>query len=147
MPPRKKPQPSNVERLRLRAWLRQEIDQFPYEKVRNPGYLQARRLTREEYNRTIRDLIGLDLRPADQFPVDFSGSSGFSNSSNTLFLATAHLDRYLTSAELVIDTAREDAAAWAALKGKDGFKESLRKFVRLAYRRKATAAELDEVVR
>ncbi len=147
MPPRKKPQPSNVERLRLRAWLRQEIDQFPYEKVRNPGYLQARRLTREEYNRTIRDLIGLDLRPADQFPVDFSGSSGFSNSSNTLFLATAHLDRYLTSAELVIDTAREDAIAWAALKGKDGFKESLRKFVRLAYRRKATAAELDEVVR
>ena len=147
MPPRKKPQPSNVERLRLRAWLRQEIDQFPYEKLHNPGYLQARRLTREEYNRTIRDLIGLDLRPADQFPVDFSGSSGFSNSSNTLFLATAHLDRYLTSAELVIDTAREDATAWAALKGKDGFKESLRKFVRLAYRRKATAAELDEVVR
>ena len=147
MPPRKKPQPSEAERLRLRAWLRQEIEQFPYEKVRNPGYLQARRLTREEYNRTIRDLIGLDLRPADQFPVDFSGSSGFSNSSNTLFLATAHLDRYLTSAELVIDTVREDAAAWGALKGKDGFKESLRKFVRLAYRRKATAGELDEVVR
>ena len=147
MPPRKKPQPSEAERLRLRAWLRQEIEQFPYEKVRNPGYLQARRLTREEYNRTIRDLIGLDLRPADQFPVDFSGSSGFSNSSNTLFLATAHLDRYLTSAELVIDTVREDAAAWGALKGKDGFKRSLRKFVRLAYRRKATAGEFDEVVR
>ena len=60
MPPRKKPQPSEAERLRLRAWLRQEIEQFPYEKVRNPGYLQARRLTREENNRTIRDLIGLE---------------------------------------------------------------------------------------
>ena len=104
--------------------MRQEVDHFPYETLRHPGYLQARRLTREEYNRTIRDLVGLDLRPADEFPVDFSGTSGFSNSTNTLFLATAHLDRYLTSAELVIDSVRNDAVAWEALKGKEGSEES-----------------------
>lgn len=147
MPPRKKPQPSGEDRLRLRAWLRQEIEHFPYEKLRNPGYLQARRLTREEYNRTIRDLVGLDLRPADQFPIDFSGTSGFSNSANTLFLATAHLDRYLTSAELVIDAVRKNATAWAALRGREGSEESLRKFVRLAYRRPVAKQEMAAVMR
>ena len=142
MPPRKKPQPAEQEKLRIRAWVRQEVDHFPYETLRHPGYLQARRLTREEYNRTIRDLVGLDLRPADEFPVDFSGTSGFSNSTNTLFLATAHLDRYLTSAELVIDSVRNDSVAWEALKGKEGSEESLRRFIRLAYRRPVSEEEV-----
>jgi hypothetical protein len=65
----------------LRAWLAAEIDGYDCSKVRNPGYVPARRLTREEYNRTIRDLVGLDLRPADDFPMDFSGTSGFSNNA------------------------------------------------------------------
>ena len=145
MPPKKKPQPAAEERLRLRAWLRQEIDHFPYEKIRDPGYAPARRLTREEYNRTIRDLVGLNLRPADQFPVDFSGTSGFSNSSNTLFLATAHLDRYLTAAEEVIDTVRNTPRAWAALKGDGGSDASLRRFARLAFRKTPGIRELEEL--
>ncbi len=145
MPPAKKPQPRDDDRLRLRAWLRQEIDQFDYAAVRTPGFLPARRLTREEYNRTVRDLVGLDLRPADQFPVDFSGTSGFSNSANTLFLSTALLDRYLTSAELVIDTARADSAAWAKLRGTGSSEEALRRYVRLAYRRTPSKGQLSEV--
>ena len=100
MPPKKKPQPAAEDRLRLRAWLRQEIERFPYEKVSDPGYAPARRLTREEYNRTIRDLVGLDLRPADQFPVDFSGTSGFSNSSNTCLLYTSPSPRDRTRSRM-----------------------------------------------
>ena len=147
MPPKKRPQPAAEDRLRLRAWVRQEIEHFPYEKIRDPGYAPARRLTREEYNRTIRDLVGLDLRPADQFPVDFSGTSGFSNSSNTLFLATAHLDRYLTAAEEVIDTVRNLPQAWAALRGDGGSDESLRRFARLAFRKTPENGELEELRR
>ena len=147
MPPKNRPQPAAEDRLRLRAWLRQEIEHFPYEKIRDPGYAPARRLTREEYNRTIRDLVGLDLRPADHFPVDFSGSSGFSNSSNTLFLATAHLDRYLTAAEEVIDTVRNLPQAWAALKGDGGSDESLGRFARLAFRKTPGSRELEELRR
>jgi hypothetical protein len=94
MPPRKRSQPADSDRLKLRVWLALEIGGFDYRKVRNPGYIQARRLTREEYNRTIHDLVGLDLRPADDFPMDFSGTSGFSNSANTLFLQTTHLAKF-----------------------------------------------------
>ncbi|MEM1442691.1 MAG: DUF1592 domain-containing protein [Verrucomicrobiota bacterium] len=147
MPPENKPQPSDPDRLKLRAWLHAEVDQFDYGQVRNPGFVQARRLTREEYNRTIRDLVGLDLRPADDFPMDFSGTSGFSNSANTLFLQTAHLDRYFTAAEGVIDEVQADPRAWASLVGRAGeARTTLLRFLRRAYRRTPTEAEVAETV-
>ena len=146
MPPKKKLQPVDTDRLKLRAWLAAEIGGFNYSTVRNPGYVPARRLTREEYNRTIRDLVGLDLRPADDFPMDFSGTSGFSNSANTLFLQTAHLDRYFTAAEGVIDEVRADGNAWRNLAGKPGAaSETIARFMRRAYRRLPTEAEIKEV--
>lgn len=146
MPPEKKPQPEGSEKLKLRAWLAVEVDNFDYSRVRNPGYVQARRLTREEYNRTIRDLVGLDLRPADEFPMDFSGTSGFSNSSNTLFLQTAHLDRYFTSAEGVIDKVRANKEAWARLAGGSmKAHEAYTGFMRRAYRRPPVEAEVEEI--
>jgi hypothetical protein len=145
MPPKKKPQLPGDERLKLRAWLSNEIEGYDYRKVRNPGYLPPRRLTREEYNRTIRDLVGLDLRPADAFPMDFSGSSGFSNSANTLFLQTAHLDRYFTSAEGIIDEVRANARVWRKLAGdSEHVAEAIAKFVRRVYRRTPTQEELEE---
>ncbi|MGI9242852.1 MAG: DUF1592 domain-containing protein [Verrucomicrobiales bacterium] len=146
MPPEKKPQPADLERLKLRAWLAAEVESFDYSQVRNPGYLHARRLTREEYNRTMRDLLGLDLRPADDFPMDFSGTSGFSNSANTLFLQTAHLDRYFTSAEGVIDEVRNNSDAWRELAGDPADAHAaIASFMRRAYRRPPTAAEIDEI--
>ena len=78
------PELNVIENICLPGWIKKDIDAFDYSKVSEPGNVPARRLSREEYNRTIRDLVGLDLRPADQFPIDFTGSSGFSNSANTL---------------------------------------------------------------
>ena len=147
MPPKKKSQPADSDRLKLRAWLAAEIDGFDYAKVRNPGYVPARRLTREEYNRTIRDLVGLDLRPADDFPMDFSGTSGFSNSANTLFLQTAHLDRYFTSAEGVIDEVRADEKAWKKMVGNSrDAATAIREMMRRAYRRPPTHTETKEII-
>ena len=146
MPPKKKPQPADSDRLKLRAWLAAEIVGFDYSKVRNPGYVPVRRLTREEYNRTIRDLVGLDLRPADDFSMDFSGTSGFSNSANTLFLQTAHLDRYFTAAEGVIDEVRADKKAWSYLAGNpEDAVGAVERLMRRAYRRPPTDAEIKEI--
>jgi len=146
MPPKKKPQPADSDRLKLRAWLAEEIEGFDYSKVRNPGYVPVRRLTREEYNRTIRDLVGIDLRPADDFPMDFSGTSGFSNSANTLFLQTAHLDRYFTASEGVIDEVRADKKAWSNLVGNPADSVgAIERFMRRAYRRPPTDAEIKEI--
>lgn len=143
MPPEDETQPSAKQRLQLLAWLTREIDKFDYASVRNPGHVPPRRLTREEYNRTIRDLVGLDLRPADDFPMDFSGTSGFSNSANTLFLQTAHLDRYMTAADDVIDAVQKDPhGAWQSLKGDSVINAALATFLRRAYRRPPSEKEL-----
>jgi len=143
MPPKDKDQPHEKESLRLRKWISNEVDLFDYSQVKAPGHVPARRLSREEYNRTIRDLVGLDLRPADQFPMDFTGTSGFSNSANTLFLHTAHLDRYMSAAETVIDAAQKDKSVWDRLTDNGNVKQSLRRFVRLAFRRPPTDKEMN----
>ncbi|MGB0326252.1 MAG: DUF1592 domain-containing protein [Akkermansiaceae bacterium] len=142
MPPRKsKDQPKDHERLQMRAWVHEVINRFDYTAHANPGYLPARRLTREEYNRTIRDLLGLDLRPADDFPQDFSGTSGFSNSANTLYLQTAQLDRYITAADNLIDQIRNHPEAWKKL---TSGRMPLDTFLYRAYRRPPTEKESTE---
>ena len=66
--------------------------------------LAIRRLNRAEYNNTIRDLIGLDLRPADEFPSDDVGY-GFDNIGDVLSTPPILLEMYLAAAEKVIDVA------------------------------------------
>ena len=87
MPPKKKPQPKPEEKERLLNWLDSEINHFDYSQVDNPGYEPVRRLTHIEFSNTLRDLLGLDLNLVADFPIDLSGTSGFENSANTLFLA------------------------------------------------------------
>ncbi len=51
----------------------------------DPGRVTARRLNRYEYNNTLRDLLAIDFRPADDFPADDSGY-GFDNIGDVLHL-------------------------------------------------------------
>ena len=103
MPPEDGDQPTETERRHLAAWLTRAIRDFDYETVRRVGYEPVRRLTREEYNNTIRDLIGVDLRPADRFPTDLSASSGFRNSANSLFFQPITLERFVGAADFVVE--------------------------------------------
>ena len=86
MPPAEAPQPSEVERRRIAAWLHNEIKNFDYRDIDNPGYEPTRRLTHQEYTNTVRDLFGFPIQVADKFPADLSGTSGFDNSANSLFI-------------------------------------------------------------
>ena len=61
-----------------------------------PGRVTARRLNRAEYNNTVRDLLGVELRPADDFPQDDSGY-GFDNIGDVLSLSPALMEKYLTA--------------------------------------------------
>lgn len=66
----------------------------------DPGRVTARRLNRAEYNNTIRDLLGVTLRPADEFPIDDSGY-GFDNIGDVLSLSPMLMEKYLTAARTV----------------------------------------------
>ncbi|MEO2087967.1 MAG: DUF1587 domain-containing protein, partial [Gemmataceae bacterium] len=47
----------------------------------DPGTVPPRRLSNAEYNYTIRDLTGVDVRPTKDFPVDPANEAGFDNSA------------------------------------------------------------------
>jgi hypothetical protein len=99
MPPAQARQPSDPERAQLVAWL----DEWRHAEARidagDPGIVLARRLSNEEYNNTIRDLTGVDLRPAREFPVDPANPAGFDNSGESLAMSPALLTKYLTAAQ------------------------------------------------
>lgn len=65
-----------------------------------PGRTTARRLNRAEYNHAVRDLFGVDIRPADQFPSDDVGG-GFDNNADVLSLSPMLMEKYLAAAESV----------------------------------------------
>ncbi|MFN7933130.1 MAG: DUF1592 domain-containing protein [Bryobacteraceae bacterium] len=69
----------------------------------NPGHVTLPRLNRVEYNNTIRDLTGIDLRPADSFPLDPPGESGFNNDREGLFISPLLIEKYLAAATYVVD--------------------------------------------
>jgi len=64
----------------------------------DPGPVLARRLSNAEYDYTIRDLTGRDLRPTREFPVDPTNIAGFDNSGESLVMSPALLNKYLAAA-------------------------------------------------
>lgn len=70
----------------------------------DPGRVTTRRLNRAEYNNTVRDLLAVDIRPADNFPND-EAAFGFDNISDALSLSPVLLEKYLYAAERSVRTA------------------------------------------
>lgn len=96
-------QPTIEERLRLIRWIDDAINNLDWSEHRDPGAVTIPRLNRREYNNTIRDLTGLDLRPADAFPPDSPGETGFRNDRDGLFVAPLLVEKYLAAAKDVAD--------------------------------------------
>jgi Protein of unknown function (DUF1592)/Protein of unknown function (DUF1588)/Protein of unknown function (DUF1587)/Protein of unknown function (DUF1585)/Protein of unknown function (DUF1595)/Ca-dependent carbohydrate-binding module xylan-binding len=71
---------------------------------RDPGRVTMRRLNRAEYNNTIRDLVGVDFKPADDFPADDVGH-GFDNIGDVLQISPVLMERYLAAAESITQQA------------------------------------------
>ena len=61
----------------------------------------ARRLSNAEYNNTIRDLTGVDIQPAREFPVDPANTEGFDNSGESLVMSPGLFNKYLQAARQV----------------------------------------------
>ncbi|HUY36695.1 MAG TPA: DUF1592 domain-containing protein, partial [Pirellulales bacterium] len=69
----------------------------------DPGSVPARRLSNSEFDCTVRDLTGVDIRPTREFPVDPASEAGFDNSAESLAMSPALLKKYLAAARRVAD--------------------------------------------
>ena len=100
MPPVDVDQPPKEQREKLTVWLEDALFNLDCELIGDPGRVTVRRLNRAEYNNTVRDLLGVDFRPADNFPSDDVGY-GFDNIGDVLSLSPLLLEKYLDAAESV----------------------------------------------
>ena len=110
MPPEDEPAPGEDEYDAAIAGIRRGLESFDCTASRRPGRVTMRRLNRVEYNNTIRDLLGIDFRPADDFPSDDVGN-GFDNIGDVLTLSPILMEKYLNAAEQIADKVYADAAA------------------------------------
>ncbi|HEX7899764.1 MAG TPA: DUF1592 domain-containing protein [Planctomycetota bacterium] len=99
MPPKKKPQPTEAERKVLTGWTRLMLEAEARANAGDPGRVVVRRLSNAEYGHTIRDLTGVDLDPARDFPADGAAGEGFTNAGDALVTSPALLAKYLAAAK------------------------------------------------
>lgn len=102
MPPPGSPQPTEVQRRALAKWVDTSFAQDC--NVADPGKVTLRRLNREEYNNSVRDLLGVSIRPADDFPNDDVGY-GFDNIGDVLSMSPMLMEKYLSASEKLVKAA------------------------------------------
>jgi hypothetical protein len=151
MPPPNRPRPGAAELDTLNAWLDAVVLKADCAGQKDPGRVTLRRLNRAEYNNTIRDLVGVDFRPGDDFPSDDVGY-GFDNIGDVLSLPPLLMEKYLAAAEKVVDRAFAGPAARKRImtvpfENEEAARRILRGFAERAYRRPVNEEELRRLLR
>src|SRR5262245_48800974 len=111
----------------------------------NPGRVVAHRLSRTEYNNTLRDLFGFDVgRPADDFPDDVTG--GDAGNNNGLIVSDLLLEKAEIAVSRIALTAVQRGFITCDPTKIDKrlcFEQSIEPFMTRAWRRPVTTAEVD----
>jgi hypothetical protein len=95
--------PTDAERETIAQFIEREL--FKIDPANpDPGRVVIRRMNRAEYDNAIRDLVGVDFKPAADFPPDDSGY-GFDNIGDVLSLPPVLMEKYLAAADRVLDQA------------------------------------------
>lgn len=149
MPPKDAEQPAEAELQHVLSAMKQELGRFDCGQARRPGRVTIRRLNRPEYNNTIRDLTGQDLKLAADFPSDEVGS-GFDNIGDVLSLSPLLIEKYYAAAETIIEKVFESEESQrkvlAAPLGRgggrsDSTRRNIDAFAARAFRREITDEE------
>ncbi|MDE2207998.1 MAG: DUF1592 domain-containing protein, partial [Armatimonadetes bacterium] len=103
MPPPGSAQPTDAERTALITWIQTTLANANCV-VSDPGHVTLRRLNRAEYNNSVESLLGVDLRPADNFPSDDVGY-GFDNIGDVLSISPLLMEDYMRAARQLAQAA------------------------------------------
>ncbi len=101
MPPEDSEQPLPAHRKELHDWVERYLHAEALASAGDPGPVVLRRLTNAEYTWTIRDLTGIDLSPAREFPSEGAAGEGFTNTGNALVMSPGLLRKYLDAGKHV----------------------------------------------
>ncbi|MGL4424239.1 MAG: DUF1587 domain-containing protein, partial [Gemmataceae bacterium] len=101
MPPEKEKQPTAKEVAVVVDWIVEQSVEA--ERARKDSGIILRRLNREEYRNTIRDLLNVDY-DVSAFPQD-PPAGGFDNNGGALTMSPLHVETYLAAARQSLDRA------------------------------------------
>lgn len=150
MPPDGKPQPTEIDRQHIVNWVHTTLSTMQV-KVKDPGRVTIHRLNRAEYNNTVRDLLGVDMHPADLFPADGAGGEGFDNDADTLFIPAILMEDYLHAANDVLKQARPEQFIKTkpddSVSKDQAARKDIAAFATRAFRRPVDDVEVDSFVR
>lgn len=156
MPPKTKTPLEAGQKQAVLDWIKANELAIKASPESDPGHRKVRRLNREEYSNTLRDLLGITSRPGDKFPADGAGGEGFANNADTLTFSTLLMEKFMGGANDAI------TEVWSKpelrgrlmapvtsdkLPAEVGAELALRPFLLKAYRRPPTEAELKEVIK
>ena len=107
MPPKKEPRPKPDDIARIAEWIATQLNEAEAARQAGAGEkVSFRRLSREEYKNTIRDLLGITYDASDPtgLPED-PDWTGFERIGSVLTLSPAHVEKYMSAAENVLNEA------------------------------------------
>lgn len=103
MPPEDEDQPSIEEREAVLAAVSSILLVEARKNAGDPGVVLPRRLSNTEFDLSVRDLTGVDIRPTREFPADPAGGEGFDNTGEVLAMSPGFLSKLLGASEHVAD--------------------------------------------
>ncbi len=103
MPPADKKQPSDEERQQMLKFIESEVFKIDHENP-DPGRVTIRRLNREEYRNTIKDILRIDFPVSDILPPDDTGY-GFDTIGDVLSISPLLMEKYFVAAREVVEEA------------------------------------------
>lgn len=99
MPPKKSKQPTAAQVAAVVDWVTAQAVRA--ELAQRGSTITLRRLNREEYRNTVRDLIGIDL-DVSGFPLD-PQAGGFDNNGGALTMSPVQVEMYMNAARQILD--------------------------------------------
>jgi len=106
MPPERKPRPDPKYRKGALDSLRRHLRDTSLATQKTEGRAPARRLTRNEYEHTLHDLLGIGGDLASKLPPE-NASSTFDTIASDQGISSVHIRSYLAAADAAIDEAIE----------------------------------------
>ena len=109
MPPPGKKQPSQAALDEVVGWLQTTLDDAAAKAPPRAGFVGVQRMNRDEYQKVVRDLLGVEIKAADLLPPE-NEVDGFANVAAALSVSPYFMDQYIGAARTVARIAVGDPA-------------------------------------
>lgn len=108
MPPEDEPQPSAAGRKEVITWIEASLRTVSSAASPTARTTTTRRLTNFEYQNTMRDLLGFELKLAENLPEDPVKPYKFNNTAEYMLIGPEQMDRYRENARRALASAIVD---------------------------------------